>query len=60
MEHNFELIEEDLTYLNIDYKQSGIGSNSCGPDLDEKYRFNEEEFSYNFYLKFENSNKEIN
>ena len=60
VEHNFELIEEDLTYLNIDYKQSGIGSNSCGPDLDEKYRFNEEEFSYNFYLKFENSNKEIN
>ncbi|MEN8078533.1 glycoside hydrolase family 2 TIM barrel-domain containing protein [Clostridioides difficile] len=51
--HNFELSEEDSTYLIIDYKQSGIGSNSCGPDLPEEYRLNEEDFSYNFYLKFE-------
>ena len=50
--HNFELNKEDLTYLIIDYKQSGIGSNSCGPDLPDEYRFNESEFSYNFYLKF--------
>lgn len=50
--HNFELNKEDLTYLIIDYKQSGIGSNSCGPALPEEYRFNEKEFSYNFYLKF--------
>ena len=58
--HNFELNEEDSTYLIVDYKQSGIGSNSCGPDLPEEYRLNEEDFSYNFYLKFENFNKEIN
>ena len=50
--HNFGLNEEDFTYLIIDYKQSGIGSNSCGPDLPKEYRFNEEEFSFNFYLKF--------
>ena len=54
--HNFELIEEDFTYLIIDYKQSGIGSNSCGPELDDRYRFNEEEFLYKFYLKFEKIN----
>ncbi|HHD2753186.1 TPA: glycoside hydrolase family 2 TIM barrel-domain containing protein [Clostridium perfringens] len=52
VEHNFELNEEDATYLIVDYKQSGIGSNSCGPDLDEEYRLNEKEFSYDFYLKF--------
>ena len=50
--HNFELNEEDATYLIIDYKQSGIGSNSCGPELDQIYQLNEKEFSYNFYLKF--------
>lgn len=50
--HNFELNEEDATYLIIDYKQSGIGSNSCGPELDQRYQLNEKEFSYNFYLKF--------
>lgn len=54
--HNFLLHEEDSTYLIIDYKQSGIGSNSCGPDLAEEYRLNEEEFSYNFYLKFVKTN----
>lgn len=50
--HNFELSEEDATYLIIDYKQSGIGSNSCGPELDPKYQLNEKEFLFNFYLKF--------
>ncbi|WP_242859742.1 MFS transporter, partial [Clostridium paraputrificum] len=25
----FELVEDDATYLIVDYKQSGIGSNSC-------------------------------
>ena len=55
--HNFDLNEEDSTYLIVDYKQSGIGSNSCGPDLPEKYRLNEEDFSYDFYLKFVRTNK---
>ena len=50
--HNLDLNEENFTYLIVDYKQSGIGSNSCGPDLPEEYRLNEEKFSYNFYLKF--------
>lgn len=51
--HNFELVEDDATYLIIDYKQSGIGSNSCGPELDHKYRLNEKSMKFNFYLKFE-------
>ncbi|MGJ5711503.1 beta-galactosidase, partial [Staphylococcus equorum] len=29
--HKDELEVEDYTYLYIDYAQSGIGSNSCGP-----------------------------
>ncbi len=51
--HNFELVQDDATYLIIDYKQSGIGSNSCGPELDHKYRLNETAMKFNFYLKFE-------
>ncbi len=49
--HEYELEESGLTYVKIDYKQSGIGSNSCGPALDEKYRFNEKEFSFEFVIK---------
>ena len=41
-----DLVPDRETYVYIDYKQSGIGSNSCGPALAEKYRFSEKEFSY--------------
>ena len=34
--------------FNIDYKMSGIGSNSCGPNLKDEYRLNETEFEVEF------------
>ncbi|MBQ8434015.1 MAG: hypothetical protein IJX23_04335 [Clostridia bacterium] len=36
--HNFELKKPTATYINLDIAMSGIGSNSCGPELDKKYR----------------------
>jgi len=39
------------TTVHIDYKTAGIGSNSCGPNLDRKYAFIEKEFSYSFVLQ---------
>jgi len=44
--HPHELTKHDETFVHIDYKNCGIGSNSCGPQLLEKYRFNEREFSF--------------
>ena len=35
--HDWELPERDSTYLCLDYFMAGVGSNSCGPALDEKY-----------------------
>jgi beta-galactosidase len=49
--HNFELVEEG-NYLTLDYKQNGIGSNSCGPYVTEDYRFDEEEFNWSFQMTF--------
>ena len=49
--HNFELEKNGLTNVRIDYKVSGIGSNSCGPDLFEKYRLNDEKISFSFVMK---------
>ncbi len=46
--HNYELSESGFTVLCIDYKMSGVGSNSCGPKLLEKYQFNENEFCFSF------------
>ena len=42
--HDFELKEAGCTVLCLDHNQSGIGSGSCGPQLLEKYQFNEPEF----------------
>ena len=36
-----------------DYKQSGVGSNSCGPQLLPQYRFDEEEFVWEMLYCFE-------
>jgi len=49
--HNFELEECGSTVLCLDYTQSGIGSNSCGPVLSEKYRLDAQRFDFNMTFK---------
>ncbi len=51
--HNYELIPCGSTVLCMDYAQNGIGSNSCGPELLEKYRFNPEYFEFEVKLLFQ-------
>ena len=46
--HTNELVEDDFYTLNLDYKLSGLGSNSCGPLVDEKYQVKFDKFSYNY------------
>ena len=48
--HNYELKESDSTVFCMDYAMNGIGSNSCGPDVLDKYRFDEEAFKFQFEL----------
>lgn len=38
--HNFELKKSDFNIVCIDSQMAGVGSNSCGPELDKKYRLN--------------------
>ncbi len=44
--HNFELSKCGSTVLCLDYAQNGIGSASCGPRLQKKYRFIENNFRF--------------
>ncbi len=44
--HNYELEEGDFVVLCLDYHQNGIGSASCGPELSDKYKCNEEQFRF--------------
>ncbi|MDR2043990.1 MAG: DUF4981 domain-containing protein [Clostridium sp.] len=46
--HSHELERGKHTIVRVDYKVSGIGSHSCGPELMEKYRFSEKEFHFSF------------
>ncbi len=56
--HNFELEKSAFTNVRIDYKGSGIGSNSCGPALQEKYRMKDAAFTFTFSIcKTENLHK---
>ena len=48
--HNFELAESGYTVLCADYKQSGLGSNSCGPKLAEKYQLRETDFVFSLRI----------
>ncbi len=49
--HTDELRSDGNIHLRIDYKNSGIGSGSCGPLTAEKYRVNEKHISFNFSVK---------
>lgn len=48
--HNYELEESDSVVLCLDYAQAGIGSNSCGPELQKKYRLDAETFTYAIHM----------
>ncbi len=48
--HHFELEKSDNTIFCLDYALNGIGSNSCGPDVLEKYSFYDTDFCFQFKL----------
>ncbi len=50
--HNYELEKSGSTVLCLDYRQNGLGSNSCGPVLLPRYRLNEREFTFDITLLF--------
>lgn len=48
---NVDLVPSGSTVLSVDYRQNGIGSNSCGPDLLPQYRFSETDFKFALTLR---------
>ena len=48
--HSYELEPSGYTVVCLDYAQSGIGSNSCGPVLSEKYQLNQNHFEFDMTL----------
>ena len=50
-EHTDELVADGDIHVRVDYKVSGIGSNSCGPRLEEKYRLDEKKIHFAFSVR---------
>lgn len=48
--HNYELEASGSTVLCLDYDQNGIGSNSCGPKVMDKYRLKDKTFIFQMKL----------
>lgn len=51
--HDHELVPDPkMAILCVDGKMSGIGSNSCGPELIQKYRVDALDFTVDFMMEF--------
>lgn len=48
--HPNELPESDEVFVRIDYKDSGVGSGSCGAPLAEKYKLKNEMIDFSFCI----------
>ena len=46
-----DLTRRDETVVHIDYRQDGIGSNSCGPALNPAYAFDGKHFAFRFAFR---------
>lgn len=51
--HNLELQPRGCAVLSLDYRVSGVDSNSCGPALAEKYRMDESQFTFELFWSVE-------
>ena len=49
--HTDELMWRDEIHLNLDYRQNGLGSGSCGPKVLPQYELQPHEFSFTVRLK---------
>ncbi len=48
--HTHELKKQDSLTVHVDYKQHGLGSASCGPDVLKKYQLNAEDFIFSIRM----------
>lgn len=49
-QHGFELVKDQFTNVRIDYKVSGMGSASCGPELLDQYKMKDKKVHFAFSI----------
>jgi len=48
--HREELVDNEYITLRVDYKNSGVGTTACGPDIAPKYRLSEKDINFSYYI----------
>ncbi len=56
--HTFELEQAEDIIIHLDYRQSGLGSNSCGEEQLETYKVRREDFAMAFRLQVVENGRE--
>ena len=56
--HTFELEQAEDVIIHLDYRQSGLGSNSCGEEQLETYKVSREDFAMAFRLQVVENGRE--
>lgn len=49
--HTYDLKPRPEVILNLDYRQSGLGTNSCGPGVFEQYKVKPGRYQWNYVLR---------
>ena len=51
--HRYDMEKFDGCVLNVDYRMRGIGSHSCGPEIDDEYKITEKNifFSFDMFIR---------
>jgi beta-galactosidase len=57
--HDHELEACGSTVLCIDHRMSGLGSASCGPEIQKAYRIDKDSYSFAFMIIPENLNRQM-
>lgn len=50
-DHTYKLNRREETIVNLDYMNSGVGSNSCGPKLLPQYRLSQTDIEFKLRIK---------
>lgn len=58
--HPWQIKEAEDVIIHLDYKHSGLGSNSCGEEQLPQYKTAREDFSMGFLMRIVDAGEEIN
>lgn len=50
-QHDYEIERDGSTWVHIDYKQGGLGSNSCGPDPLDHFKVKAQAAELEYYIR---------